>query len=212
MAALALFDLLPDFGAAPTVAPGAVSTVGARQELAPAVAQSVPQPDISHIIRAEVERAEAELEARLAEVHAAALTAERERHAVEIEALMQRFGSETANLVEQRFAQMQAQVSDLATTGAARLLSGILSEDLRTKALDSLAGAIREATADREAVRIRVRGPRSLFEALCAALPDQAARFDYAEDPGLDLTVVIDGDIFETRLSEWSAVISEILA
>jgi hypothetical protein len=210
MSALALFDLLPDFGAAPSGAASAVSPGSARQEAMPA-AQAAPGPDISQIVRAEVERAEAALEARLTETHAAALAAEREKHLAEIDALTQRFGSETAGLIEQRFAQMQEHVSDLATTGTARILSGMLSEDLRSRALDSLASTIRQATLDRDAVRIRIRGPRALFDALCAALPGHAARFDYAEDAALDLTAVIDGDIFETRLSEWSAAISEIL-
>ena len=35
--------------------------------------------------------------------------------------------------------------------------------------------------------------------------------FGYIEAPGFDLSVTIDGNLFETRLSEWSAILSEIL-
>jgi hypothetical protein len=57
-----------------------------------------------------------------------------------------------------------------------------------------------------------VRGPQSLFETLSAALGDHAGEFSYVEAPGFDLAVTIDGNLFETRLSEWSAALADILA
>jgi hypothetical protein len=44
------------------------------------------------------------------------------------------------------------------------------------------------------------------------ALGDRAGSFDFVEAPGLDLTVSIDGNLFETRLSEWSGAVQEILS
>jgi hypothetical protein len=212
MAAHALSDLLQDFGKCPP--PGGQAVAGdqpAPAAEAPAL-RPTPEPDISAIIAVEVARAETALEQRLTELHEAALAAERERHAAEIEALHQRFGGEVAGLIKTAIATMEDRIGTLATTGAARLLSGILTTELQKQAIDSLAGAIRTATDDREAVRIRISGPQSLFAALATALPERAANLDYAEAPGFDLTVTIDGDIFETRLSEWSAALSEILS
>ena len=77
--------------------------------------------------------------------------------------------------------------------------------------MESLAQSIRAAVEEHETFRIEVRGPQSLFEALQAALGDQAGNFGFVEAPGFDLSVTIDGNLFETRLSEWSAVLSEIL-
>lgn len=211
MAALALSDLLQDFGKRPPSAGQAVAGAQPRTAAA-ATARAAPESELAAIIAVEVARAETALEQRLTEEHEAALAAERERHKAEIEALLQRFGGEAAALIDTGIAAMEERVGALATTGAARLISGILTEDLQKRALDSLAGSIRTAIADREAVRIRISGPQSLFAALAAALPDRAASFDYTEAPGFDLTVTIDGDIFETRLSEWSTALSEILS
>lgn len=211
MAALALSDLLQDFGKRPSSAGQTAAAVQPRATTA-AISPAVPEPDLSAIIAVEVARAETALEQRMTEEHEAAFAAERERHAAEIEGLLHRFGGETAALIDAGIAAMEERVGTLATTGAARLVSGLLTTDLQEKALDSLAGSIRTAITDREAVRIRISGPQSLFAALAAALPDRAASFDYTEAPGFDLTVTIDGDIFETRLSEWSAALSEILS
>ena len=62
------------------------------------------------------------------------------------------------------------------------------------------------------AVRIGVRGPLSLFETLQAALGSRAANLDFVEAPGFDLTVTIDEAVFETRMAEWSATLSEALS
>lgn len=211
MAAHALSDLLQDFGKRPPPAGHAVAGDQPVPAAAPPL-RPVPEPDLSAIIAVEVARAETALEQRLTELHEAALAAERERHAAEIEALQQRFGGEAAKLIKAAIAAMEERVGMLATTGAARLLGGMLTAELQKRAVDSLAGAIRTATDDREAVRIRISGPQSLFAALAAALPGRAASLDFTEAPGFDLTVTIDGDIFETRLSEWSAALSEILS
>src|SRR5438445_818949 len=76
-------------------------------------------------------------------------------------------------------------------------------------ALQARLAAAHEAAL--EAERIGVRGPLSLFEPLKAALGDRAANLDFTEAPGFDLTVTIDETVFETRIAEWSASLSEVL-
>ncbi|WP_353644829.1 hypothetical protein [Mesorhizobium sp. WSM2239] len=213
MAALALFDVLTDFGKRPqrTGAPQPASAEpGASQ--APFSAPAAPPPDLSEIIATEVARAELALEQRLSLAHEAALEAERQAHAAEIETLMRRFGEEAGQAITTKIAEMEGRLGDLATSATARMLGGFLSEELARRSLDALARAVRAAIGDAEAVRIQVRGPQSLFETLQAALGDRAACFDYIEAPGLDLTVSIDGNLFETRLSEWSGAMQEILS
>jgi hypothetical protein len=213
MAALALFDVLTDFGKRPqhTAAPPTAAGPG-HVEPAGLSAPAAPALDLSEIIAAEVARAETALEQRLALAHRTALEAERQAHAAEIEALMRRFGEEAGHIVTTRFDEMEARLAELATSAAARILSGLLSAELAKRSLESLARSIRTAVGDTEAVRIQVRGPQSLFEALQAALGDRAGSFDYVETPDLDLTVSIDGNLFETRLSEWSDAIQEVLS
>ncbi|MEP9372687.1 hypothetical protein [Mesorhizobium sp. KR1-2] len=211
MSAAALFELLEDFGRRPPRS-GKAAPAGALGEMVTEFAESTPPPDPSELIAAEVERAEAALAERLANEHAAALEAERERHAAEVDALTKRLGEEAGATISARLAEMEARISELATTATARIVSGFLSAEVQKQSLESLARAIRAAVADAEAVRIRVSGPPALFEALCAAAPEHAANLDHVEATGFDLTVAIDEDIFETRISEWSAAISEILA
>jgi hypothetical protein len=59
---------------------------------------------------------------------------------------------------------MQRQLVDLTTTAAARILSGVSPGDAEAGD-DALAIIIAEAVRDGDAVRIRVHGPQSLFEA-----------------------------------------------
>jgi hypothetical protein len=209
MAALALFDVLKDFGARPLPAAGASPAQQPRPEHNSA---SAAQPDIAQIVRTEVEKAEIQLEQRLALAHAAALEAQRQEHAAEVEAMLRRFGESAGETIAARIDEMESRIGDQAAATAARILGAFLSEELQKRSMQSLAQSIRAAATDREAVRIEVRGPQSLFETLSAALGDHAAEFSYVEAPGFDLVVTIDGNLFETRLSEWSAALADILA
>lgn len=213
MAALALFDVLTDFGKRPQRT-GAPHPAEQMQDASPAAfaTPDAPPPNLSEIIAAEVARAELALEQRLSLAHEAALEADRQAHAAEIETLMRRFGEEAGGTITARIAEMEGRLGELATSTSARILGGILSEELARRSLDALARSIRAAIGDVEAVRIQVRGPQSLFETLQAALGERAGSFDYVEAPGLDLTVSIDGNLFETRLSEWSGAMQEILS
>ncbi|RWC36245.1 MAG: hypothetical protein EOS54_31095, partial [Mesorhizobium sp.] len=107
---------------------------------------------------------------------------------------------------------MEARVTELVGATLARIIGGMVSDDLQKRSLDALARTIREAVADSEAVRIAVRGPLSLFETLAASLDTRASQLDFVESPGFDLAVVIDEAVFETRIAEWSASLSEVLS
>lgn len=211
MSALALFELLQDFGTPPTAArPTAVQSV--QTFSTPRQPAPDPVPDPAELIAAEVARAEIALAQRLNEEHSAVLEAEQRKHAAELEALTHRLGEDAAAMIADRLADMEQRVSELTTAATARIMSGVLSEALQERSLDRLARSIRLAVQDKEAVRIRISGPASLYATLAAALPELAARFDHTQAATFDLTVAIDEDIFETRLSEWSAALTEMLS
>ncbi|MEQ1954266.1 hypothetical protein [Mesorhizobium sp. CN2-181] len=205
MAVLRLIDALPDFGepARPDVRAGASVA---------APIQPPPQVNVAEIVRAEVERAEQAMMMRLTVEHEAALLAERQRHDETVEALAQRLGGEAGTAVATRFAELERDVGAHVSDVVARLLGGVLSDNLQKRSLASLARSIEAAIHDTEAVRIDVRGPQSLFAGLSAVLADRAANLHHVETEGFDLSVTLDGTVFETRLSEWSAILSEILA
>lgn len=202
----ALFDLLPDFGARPQRA-AAVAAPVEKAAVAPP-----PAPDLGALIAEAVAHAEAALEERLAAAHRAEIEAERAAHKAEADAFLRTLGSDMGATIAARIDIMQAAVVDLVSDQVARVLGGVLGEDLQKRSLAALAEAVREAIGDAEAVRVRVSGPASLYETLKDSLGARAANLDFAETPGFDLTVAIDDAVFETRMAEWSAALSEVLS
>jgi hypothetical protein len=163
------------------------------------------------LVGVEVARAEAALEKRLALAHEAELEALRQEHAARIDEVLRAIGETAGETIALRLGEMEERLGRQTATTAARILGAFLSDELQKRSMESLAQSIRAAVEERETFRIDIRGPQSLYEALQAALGDQAGNFGFVEAPGFDLSVTIDGNLFETRLSEWSAVLSEIL-
>jgi hypothetical protein len=202
--ALALFDVLEDFGTRPQTAAGSFPTQ-ARAEPAPR------QQSIEEIVRAEVSKAEAALEERLSLAHATEIEVLRQEHAAQIDEIFRAIGETSGETIALRIGEMEERIGHQAATSAARILGSFLSEELQRRSMESLARSIRAAVEERETYRIDIRGPQSLCEALQTALGEHAGNFGFVEAPGFDLSVTIDGNLFETRLSEWSAALSEIL-
>ena len=209
MAGLALSDALPDFGSRARTAPAAPAEKKAEPfvEALPAA----PGIDLAARIAEAVAKAEAAVADQLSAIYEATLQAERDSHANERDQLSRTLGLEAAALIEARFADMQRQLVGLTTTAAARILSGVLTEAMQKRSLDALAAIIADAVRDGDAVRIRVHGPQSLFEALSAALGELAANVQFTEQPALDLTVAIDSNLYETRLAEWSSAVAGVV-
>ncbi|MBO6718580.1 MAG: hypothetical protein JJ913_11540 [Rhizobiaceae bacterium] len=208
MPALALADALKDFGSPlRPAAPGAASAATPPLHMPPPV--SLVGEDA---IEAAVAKATAELTAKLQEEHAAAIEALNEAHRKELASVHSEFGERIGPELVARIDEMQERLVALTSSVAARILGIALTEDVQAKALESLASAIREAVRDRDAVRIGIRAPLSLYEALQPALGKLADRVEFTETTGIDITAVVDDAIYETRLSEWSASLSEIMS
>jgi hypothetical protein len=107
---------------------------------------------------------------------------------------------------------MENRVVDLTSAVTARILGVVLTDNIRERSIDRLATIIRDALADNEAVRIRVRGSLALYEEVKAKLPKYAEQLDFAESPNFDLSVTIEDSVFETRLAEWSTALAEALS
>lgn len=204
----ALFDLLPDFGARPPRRPLPLAAVEPEQVPEP----QAPGADITILIAEAVAEAEAALEARLSAEHHAAMEAQRLASEDASHALLAGLGNDVGAAIARRIDVLESRVTDLVAATVARIVGGVLSDDLQKRSLDALARALREATGDSEAMRIVVRGPSSLFETLREALGSRAANLDFVEAASLDLTVTIDETVFETRIAEWSATLSEVLS
>lgn len=202
MRAFALSDVLQDFGARPQLAASAVSNP---------IPVSPPPPSIDEIVRVEVARAEAELEERLSAAHAAELEELRVQHAAQTDSILRQIGQTAGETISKRLERLEEEIGQEASVTVARILGSFMSDELLKRSLDGLAASIRETIAERETFRAEIRAPQSLYEGLQAALGEQAGHFTFIETPGFDLSVTIDGNLFETRLSEWAAILSEIL-
>lgn len=207
MATAALADLLTDFGARPRPAP---EPVRPRVNIVPPPPPA-PPPDIDAIVADAVNRAELALSLRLDAEHEAAMEALRATHGEELDALRGQLGAETGAKLVAALAGLEESASTAATSTAARILAQFVSDDIRDRAIAVLARTIKDAIGDADTIRIRVRGPQSLFVPLTMAMGEQARHLELTEMPAVDLTVSIDETLFETRISEWSAALAEII-
>ena len=207
MAALRLIDALPDFGTPSS------SEVLHDAALGPAVSETPapPGPSPDELIRAAVERAEQDLAVRLSVEHEAALLAERQQHEAEVARMQATLGEQAGLRISERLDEIAHQASQHASAAAARILSSVLSENLLERSIEALARSVAAAIQDSDAIRIEVRAPQFLFEALGKALADRAANLHHIDAEGFDVSVSLDGTVMETRLSEWSATLSRIL-
>jgi hypothetical protein len=205
MSADALFDLLTDFGSRPLrpQAPGPAS----QPPAAP-----VPAVDAEALLAERVAEATAEIETRLATAHREELEAERKANAEEAETFMASLGKDIGATVADHMQALEKRLGEMVGSQVARILGSVMSDDLQRRSLDSLARVIGETLGDDETMRIRVSGPALLFEALREAMGARASNLDFSEVSGFDLTVTVDDTVLETRMSEWSHALSEILA
>lgn len=201
MARLALADALPDFGASmPRIRPAQ-----------PEAASKDPEEKLREAVATAVAKAEAALAERLAVEHEAKLAAERAQHAEEMQEALARFGDEASVAVKACFEALEQKVVSVTSGLAARILGAALSADLQKQAVAEFERILRAVLKEDGAVRVHVRGNALLWAALKAQLGDHAARVDFTEAPGFDIAAEIDERLFETRLAEWSAVLSEVL-
>ncbi len=217
MPARSLANALKDFGARHSRAAEPFFAMPSLDEppfQIPAVADmAFPEaPDTDALIAEAVAAAEHGLSVRLAEEHAEALRLERERHQEELAALHQLVADEASQRMQAAIDESERRIVDLTSAVAARILGGLLTEDMRDRSLEKLAETIRAALTDSEALRIRVRGSLPLYEALKQRLAQHGDQLDFTESPTFDLSVTIDDSVYETRLAEWSAALAEALA
>lgn len=206
--ALAIADFLPDFAPPPRPAPAAV-ILPLRNE--PPTPAPHPQPapvDVDAIVADAVERAEADLGRRLEALYEERAAEDRARHEEEMAALRATLSVELAGKTAAALSSLESKAIEEATSVCARILSQIVDEDVRSRAVAALAGSVRGAVGDADTIRIRVSGPQSLFMPFAAAMGDHARHLEFTESESYDLTVSLDETLFETRLAEWSSALT----
>lgn len=206
--ALAIADFLPDFAPPPRPVPAAVILPMRSEPPAPAP-QPQPAPvDVDAIVADAVAKAEADLGRHLEALYEERAAEDRARHEEEMVALRATLAVELAGKTAAALSSLERQAIEEATSVCARILSQIVDEDVRSRAVEALAGSVRGAIGDADAIRIRVSGPQSLFMPFAAAMGDHARHLEFTESESYDLTVSLDETLFETRLAEWSSALT----
>lgn len=141
--------------------------------------------------------------------HAAAMEAERERHAAEIEVLRAQYEEKQAQAIARNFADLRQDVSRTVCDEVAGALVPFLDEELRGRAIGRLAELVVEAIGGRDVAPVTVSGPRTLFDALVAVAGEGAPEWQFRESDAIDLSIDVEGTVFATRLCEWREALKE---
>jgi len=145
--------------------------------------------------------AQVELDAALAKQAAsfdAKLVAERKKWAaVQSVAL--------ADQIAARMLDIETQVSDCVS----RLLEPLLAEQIRSKAVQELEAALRGMLTKGEYAKITISGPEDLVSTMETRLGESHHGLSFVASDSIDLSVIADDTILETRISAWIDAIKE---
>ncbi|MCA1369438.1 hypothetical protein I6F15_18790 [Bradyrhizobium sp. BRP14] len=172
---------------------------------------AMPEIDIDAERREAFAQGRAEASAELAFEHQKEITELKARHAEELEALTRRLEDDVARKLAAAFSDMTERLALALGDQAARVLAPVMDEALVKRAIENLAGMIRQGLVAGEGLAITVHGPLALFEALKAQLPEATA-FRHIEGSDVDLTVEMGEAILVTRMAAWSDTVRKVLA
>ncbi len=210
MGQAALADFLTDFGARPrSVPPVAAPVLTVLPTLQPA--PPVPQVDIDAEIAKAVMAAEAELSERFEAVYEDRLATERAAHEAAMRDLGARLGTELGQRLDAALGAAEERIVGILSGSVSRILAQLATDAVAARAVGELARAVSEAIGDAEAVRVKVRGPQSMFMPLTVALGKHARHLELVESDGPDIMVTVDDTLFETRVSDWSRALDGIV-
>ncbi len=209
---------LKDFGTPPRAAAPTFQPPSFAQEETGAAAEAFTMPLALPPVDVEAERAtafadgRADAEAELVAKHEAAMTALKDEHKAELDALKARYEQEYAQALAERFSILMGEVSDVVAAQAAQVLAPVMNEVLAKGAVADLARVITEGLQDGEGVTLTVKGPANLFEQLKARFEEPAPVFRHVETQDVDLTVEYGDTVLVTRMAAWADTVRKVLA
>lgn len=154
-------------------------------------------------------RAEAEAEQQV--LHSAEIAALNARHAAELEAMRVRCENEIAAMIYDRYSDMGSQLATMLADQTARVLAPVMDDVLLQKSIGDLARMITHSIGAGEGVKITVKGPLALFEALKRHLDSETLIFRHQETADIDLTVEFGESILVTRMAAWADTVGKVL-
>ncbi|WP_426237265.1 hypothetical protein [Pararhizobium sp. DWP1-1-3] len=174
--------------------------------------QAQPQIDIDAERRDAFARGRSEAESEQTALHDAEIAALNTRHAAELEATRVRCENEIAAMIYDRFSDMGSQLVTMLSDQTARALAPVMDDVLLQKSIADLARMITLSLGSGEGVKITVKGPVALFEALKRHLNDETLIFRHLESDDIDLSVEFGDSILVTRMAAWADTVGKVLA
>ena len=107
-------------------------------------------------------------------------------------------GSNVCTAHAAALSQLQSEIAD----GVARILKPFLVLSLRDQVLDALSETMRTVLKDDKPL-LKVSGPEDLLEALRERMGQDEASISYEAAPAVEVSVVADHTVIETRLKAW---------
>jgi hypothetical protein len=124
------------------------------------------------------------------------LATERQRWAAEQ-------GERLAEMIASRLGEIERGVADCVS----RILQPILVEQIRAKAVEELSRSLGTMLSKGEFAKITISGPQDLLSAIEARVAANHPGLSFEVAEGVELTVVADDTILETRMGSWGEAI-----
>jgi hypothetical protein len=126
----------------------------------------------------------------------------------ELAAERQRWLQEEATALKEELASAVQQMKDGLAECVARILRPFITESLRRQMIDELVEHLGSIAASHDAVGIKISGSSDLIAVLQEQLSELPIAIDYEQNDSLDVRVIADETLIETRLQAWIDLIS----
>jgi len=144
--------------------------------------------------------------------HAVALDAIAATHRDEIEALRIRYEADIADRLTSAIREMTTRIADTVVDATARALAPMLGEEATRTAVAELGRLIRVQIAEGHAGKVKIKGPRDLFDLLSAGLDEHAECLEFEESDEIDLSAELGDSVLLTRLSVFAEGLERVMA
>ncbi len=120
----------------------------------------------------------------------------------------QKWLQEEGATLKEQLAAAQEQMKDGLAECVARILKPFITESLRRQMIDELVEHVGSMSASHDVRGIKISGPGDLIAILQEKLCDLPIAIDYEQNDSLDVRVIADETLIETRLQTWIDLIS----
>lgn len=209
---------LKDFGTPPRLRRTVFEAPSFDEHRGGLAAEPLAMPPAEPPVDVAAERAEAfaegraEAETELRAQHEIEVTALKQAHQAELDALKARYEQDYADALAARFSTLTGAVADRVAAEVAQVLAPVMNQVLTKGAVADLARMIAEGLSGEEGLVVTVKGPAGLFQQLQSHFAEPVPAFRHVEMQDVDLTVEFGETVLVTRMAAWADTVRKVLA